>query len=113
MTIDMTKDTKSIEIPAGIGAILTDARGNVVAHDFDFARDGYGGFKLWEAQRIRAKRAAKWKYIRAYSYGDLAEVFDDYHAEEMVNKLIQKGKLRLTCIAVGYNDDLTVDDVNR
>lgn len=108
----MTKETKPIAIPAGIGAILTDARGNVVAHDFDFAHDGYGGFKLWEAQRIRAKRAAKWKYVRAYCYGDLADAFDDYRAEEMVNKLIQKQKLRLTCVAVGYDDELSIDDVN-
>jgi len=106
-------DAKSKKTPAGIGAILTDASGSVVAHSFDFDRAGYGGFKLWEAQRIRAKRAATWKYIRAYSYGDLADVFEDYTAEELVRKLINKGKLRLTCVAIGYGDELTDQDVNR
>jgi hypothetical protein len=112
MTTTEAEKPKTKPIIAGIGAILTDDSGNVVAHSFDFARDGYGGFKLWEAQRYRAKRAAIWKYIRAYTYGPVASAISDYTAEDIVSTLLREKKLRLTCVAIGYDDKLTDNDLN-
>lgn len=35
----------------------TSPDGDVIATAADFSRSGYGGFKLWEAQRMRARDA--------------------------------------------------------
>ena len=86
----------------GIGAVLTDDSGDVVAHAFDFDRSGYGGYKLWEAQRHRVKLAVTHEYLSRYTYGPVAAAIERYDAEKIVNKLRQTGKLKLKLIDIGH-----------
>lgn len=96
--------------PKGIGAIITDEHGNVIAHAFDFERAGYGGYKLWEAQRLRAKKFAINEYINGYCYGVLASGIDDYAREQIFRNLRDKGKVKMTCVAIGH--DLAPSELN-
>lgn len=97
--------------PQGIGALLTDDTGIVVAHAFDFERSGYGGFKLWEAQRLRAKSGVIAKYIAAYCYGPVASAMREHMREEVVRELIRAKKLTLTFVAIGH--DVAPSELNR
>jgi hypothetical protein len=105
---------KDNEAPAakvlGIGAVLTNDGGVVVAHAFDFERQGYGGFKLWEAQRLRVKRSVVRQFIEHYTYGDMPAAIDEYAGEQIVSNLRNKGKLRLTFFAIGH--DLSDQELN-
>lgn len=103
-------DDKQTKSPKGIGAIITDDAGTVIAHAFDFERSGYGGFKLWEAQRIRAKKFAINEYINSYCYGVLASGIEDYDREKIFRNLRDKGKVKMTIVAVGY--ELTPSELN-
>jgi hypothetical protein len=98
---------KDNEAPAakvlGIGAILTNDRGEVVAHAFDFERSGYGGMKLWEAQRYRTKRAVTRRFIEQYTYGEMPAAIDEYSGERIIDNLRNAGKLRLTFINLGHD----------
>lgn len=89
----------------GIGAVLTDDEGRVCAHAFDFDRSGYGGFKMWEAQRIRVRRAVKRKFIEAYCSNVVHPGIDEFACESIVDNLRNKGKLRLTFFAIGHELD--------
>jgi hypothetical protein len=62
---------EKIKEPSGIIAIMTQPDGNVIASAVDFDLSGYGGFELWEAQRIRAERSVKAKAIRALTVARL------------------------------------------
>lgn len=95
---------------SGIGAILTDTDGDIVAHAFDFDRSSYGGFKLWEAQRIRAKKAVIREYIDRYCYGVMAKGIDEYTRERIVEKLRTDKALKMTFIAFGY--ELSESELN-
>ena len=105
---------KDNEAPAcevlGIGAVLTNDDGRVVAHCFDFDKSGYGGFKLWEAQRIRVRDRIVRQYVNTFCYGDMASAIEDHQARQIVDNLRNKGKLRLTFVAIGH--DLTDADLN-
>lgn len=90
----------------GIGAILTGPSGEVYAHAFDFDRSGYGGFKLWEAQKMRAKRFCVDGYIKNYVGGDAAAVLDDHDAGRIVDRLCRDKKYRMTFVAVGYGPEI-------
>ena len=94
----------------GVGAVITDSQGVVQAHAFDFERQGYGGFRLWEAQRIRAKRSAIAKFMDSYIYGDLRGTIEEYDADRMASKLRNEKKLRITFVSVGH--ELTEAEVN-
>lgn len=97
--------------PKGIGAIFTAPNGEVYAHAFDFNLNGYGGFKLWEAQRIRAKKAVIGQFISKWTYGDVASVMDDYDAEKIVTGLCQKKNYRMTYVNIGHQ--IEDSDLNR
>jgi hypothetical protein len=92
----------------GIGAILTDGEGKVVAHAFDFERSGFGGFTLWEAQRIRVRGALARTFIAHWCFGDVASVIDQHESEKIVAELCRKKNYHLKFIDIGHGvqDDL-------
>jgi hypothetical protein len=100
---------EKIKEPSGIIAIMTQPDGNVIASAVDFDLSGYGGFKLWEAQRIRAERSVKAKAIRAYCSDMLFNSLEGYTVERMAEDLIQRGKHKVVLLAIGYPDDVAAE----
>lgn len=95
--------------PKGIIAIVTDAQGEVIATAADFDRSGYGGFELWEAQRMRAERRAIFDTLNAYASPVLTGAIDAYRAEEIFRELRRKSGHRLTFRAIGWPDDVALE----
>lgn len=89
--------------PKGVGCILTSPTGAVMAHAFDFDSGGYGGFKHWEAQKMRAEHAVAAEYMRHYAYGDLASVIEPYQAREIITRLCRNKGYKQTYINVGHD----------
>jgi hypothetical protein len=105
----MTEE-KKIE-PQGIIAIITTPEGSVAATSADFDRSGYGGFKLWEAQRMRAGDSVKRQAVRAYIGEFVGQHLHSYTVDKIIEDLV-KGKWRVTYRAIGYPDDVA-DEVAR
>jgi hypothetical protein len=98
-------DEKVIE-PQGIIAIMTLPTGNVAATHADFERQGYGGFKLWEAQKHRAGDAVKRMAVRAYCSEMVTQHLESYTLDRIAEDLMQRGKWRVTYRAIGYSEDI-------
>jgi len=94
--------------PQGVIAIMTTPEGHVIATAADFDRQSYGGFKLWEAQRMRAKKQAIYATIRAYCSDAIVEAIDSYLSEQIGEALRRKGHT-LTLRAIGYPEDVTAE----
>ena len=60
-------------IPPGVIVVITSADGRVQAAESDFAPDRPGGFKAYEAQRMRAKKRAWGSVITQHCSGALAD----------------------------------------
>ena len=104
-------DEKTTE-PQGVIAIMTLPTGHVAATHADFERQGYGGFKLWEAQKHRAGDAVKRKAVRAYCSEIVTAHLESYTIDQMASNLMQRGKWRITYRAIGYDDEIA-DAVSR
>lgn len=98
-------DEKTIE-PQGVIAIMTLPTGHVAATHADFERSGYGGFKLWEAQKHRAGDAVKRKAVRVYCSEIVTAHLETYTVDRMAEDLMQRGKWRVTYRAIGYPEDV-------
>lgn len=98
-------DKPTIE-PQGVIAIMTLPTGHVAATHADFDRSGYGGFKLWEAQRIRCSDAVKRKAVRVYCSEIVTAHLESYTLDRIAEDLIQRGKWRVTYRAIGYPEDV-------
>jgi len=61
------------DTPKGITAILVGPEGRVCASASDFSRSYPAGFKMWEAQKHRARAAVCADYIHAACNPDLAK----------------------------------------
>jgi hypothetical protein len=94
--------------PCGVIAIFTSADGDVIATASDFNRSGYGGFKIWEAQRSRACQAVKWKAVQAYCSTAVSDALSSYLCEQVADALISKGH-KLSVRAVGYSEEIAAD----
>lgn len=92
---------KSEPTPPGCVGIYTDDEGRVVASVSDFDRSSYGGFTLYEGQKIRVQKHLAMAVINAYCSHVIARALDAYHCEEIVRRL--KGKM--TFIPVGHADE--------
>lgn len=104
-------DEKTIE-PQGVIAIMTLPTGHVAATVADFERQGYGGFKLWEAQKHRACDAVKRKAVRVYCSEIVTAHLETYTLDRIAEDLISRGKWRITCRSIGYPEDVA-DEVAR
>lgn len=87
----MSKQTEQTVEPQGVIAIMTLPTGHVAATHADFERQGYGGFKLWEAQRIRAGDAVKRKAVRVYCSEMVTQHLESYTLDRIAEDLIQRG----------------------
>jgi hypothetical protein len=94
--------------PCGVLAIMTRCDdGHVIATAADFQRSGYGGFKLWEAQKIRARDAVKRQAVRAYCSEVLTNALESYTIERIADDLLTKrGGHKITMRSVGYLDEI-------
>ena len=104
-------DEKTIE-PQGVIAIMTLPTGHVAATHADFERQGYGGFKLWEAQKHRAGDAVKRQAVLIYCSEIVTQHLENYTIDRMAEDLMHRGKWRVTYRAIGYPDDVA-DAVKR
>lgn len=91
----------------GVIAIMTLPTGHVAATHADFERSGYGGFKLWEAQKHRAGDTVKRQAVRAYCSELVTAHLESYTIDRMAEDLMQRGKWRITYRAVGYPEDIS------
>ena len=98
-------EEKKIE-PQGVIAIVTLPTGHVAATNADFERQGYGGFKLWEAQKHRAGDAAKRKAVREYCSDIVFQHLETYTIDRIADDLFSRGKWRMTYRAIGYPEDV-------
>lgn len=74
----------------GVVLVFIDEDGNAIAHAADFNSTGYGGFTLQEAQRIRTKRKLAINVCNAYSSPQFTRGIQDYDAEQIMQRLIDK-----------------------
>lgn len=95
--------------PCGVIAIITSADGYVIAAESDFERQTPGGFKLWDAQRIRAADLAASAAVKAYCNPVLANSLDPYLCLQIWRALREKGKYRMTFRAIGYPEDVQAE----
>lgn len=91
--------------PRGVVAIMTSPTGHVIATAADFDRSGYGGFKTWEAQRMRVRDQVKWATVRAYCGEAVVQAIDSYISTQIADALCRNGH-RITIRSVGYPDDV-------
>jgi hypothetical protein len=94
--------------PQGVIAIMTSPDGDVVATATDFHRSGYGGFKLWESQKMRAKDQVKWATVRAYCSITVSNALSSYLMTQIADELCQKGH-KITFHAIGYSEDIALE----
>ena len=90
--------------PDGVIAILIAADGRVMATASDFDRAGYGGYKLYQAQRLRARKMLAINFARAYCSPAYLEGAETYDLEKVVSSLVQKGKAREHIELIGHPD---------
>ena len=104
----MNDAEKKPKEPCGVLAVMTRSDGHVIATASDFNRSGYGGFKLWEAQRMRAKEAVMRNTVRAYCSEPLVEALNSYLMDQIAEAMQRKNH-KITFHAVGYPDDVKCD----
>lgn len=90
--------------PKGVVAIWTSPDGDVIATAADFDRSGYGGFKLWEAQRMRARDAVRRRAVEAYCSTALTDCLSSYLFQQIGEEMNRKGH-KITARSVGYDDE--------
>lgn len=98
-------DEISATEPQGIVALLIDPTGRVAGQAMDFSLSGYGGFQLWEAQRMRAKSAATRDYVQRHSSPVLSDHVGQYMADRIVDELRSSHGWRMHYVAVGHDVD--------
>lgn len=104
----MATDEKKRPEPQGIIAIMTAPSGDVIATHADFERQGYGGFKLWEAQKYRAQEQVKWATVRAYCSDVIVKSISSYISTQIADALCQKGH-KISYRAIGYPEDVAAE----
>lgn len=74
-------------MPKGVVAIFVSPDGRVVASGTDFDVDRPGGYKLQDAQRVRAERRLARAVVDAYCSSTVTEALSEYDREQMMRKL--------------------------
>ena len=97
---------RKVDEPKGVIAIWTDPEGRVIATESDFELSGYGGFKIWEAQRMRARNSVYREAVRAYCSPAVSKVLSSYLLEGIANEMMKSGH-RITLRAIGYDDEVS------
>lgn len=95
--------------PNGVVAVVTNSHGDVIATHADFDRSGYGGFKRWQAQKMRAGKFVAWATIKAYASPALTDALDSYDLERCFEALVRKGGHKRVYKSVGWPADVAAD----
>jgi hypothetical protein len=102
---DVTEKTQPA--PQGVIAIMTNSTGDVIATSADFERQSYGGYKLWEAQKHRAREHVRWATVRAYCSSVMSSALSSYLMTQIADELcLPKGGHRITYRSIGYPEDI-------
>lgn len=104
MTLTKAELEKAAEVQGCVGLFIG-PDGRVVAEVTDFERSGYGGFKLHEAQRIRCMRALNREIMSRFASRVLLNAISDYHAENIVDRMIEDQGYRKHFILIGHAED--------
>lgn len=91
--------------PCGVVGILTSADGHVMASATDFERQGYGGFSLQEAQRIRVKNALGRELVRNLCHPDIPKAMDSYECQSLLDRLTRNHGYSATYIPIGHKPE--------
>lgn len=87
----------------GVVGVLIAPGGAVWAHAADFEAQGYGGFTLAAAQKIRVKRALAFALVRSAVAEPVLEGLRDHDCERLVDELLRKGWKR-ELIEIGHGE---------
>lgn len=98
--------------PCGVLCIMTRSDGHVVATASDFERQAPGGFKPWEGQLYRAREQVKLATVRAYCSDFVVNAISSYVSTQIADELCRKGH-KITCRAIGYDDEITAEVARR
>jgi len=90
------------EVPCGVVAILIGKDGRCIASASDFNQSGYGGFSLYDSQKMRAKRALAYEAMRALSSPAIYDVVDTYDYEKIMDAMCSRGGCRVETVAVWH-----------
>ncbi|MER9870267.1 hypothetical protein NKJ35_24370 [Mesorhizobium sp. M0136] len=85
----------------GVCGVVTAPDGHVVATHSDFARQGYGGFSLKEAQTIRVKDGLKRAFLRAFLFQGLTSKTSSYFCDQFWENAMGHG-YRMETFPIGY-----------
>lgn len=89
----------------GVIAIVTLSDGHVTASHADFKRTGYGGFKLSEAQCIRAGDLVKRKAVCNFVGPAMTQWLSGYTIDQIWSDMREKGGARLTYVPIGWDGE--------
>jgi hypothetical protein len=88
----------------GVLALAHWPDGEVLATYSDFSFSGYGGYSLFEAQRMRARVFVMRAAIAALCHNDVAACMETYHVDALFSELVQKKGYAITIIPIGYDE---------
>lgn len=77
-------------MPSGVVLVFVNESGRHVANAACFKQSASGGYRLEDAQRLRARRSLARAVVDAYASRDLARAIDDYTAETIMDKLVRE-----------------------
>lgn len=89
--------------PKGVVCMFSDENGNVITSSNDFDRSGYGGFKLHEAQEIRAKERLYYKVANAYCSPQFVKGIERHQCKRIVENLVREYGCKITTEYIGWN----------
>lgn len=89
----------------GAVAIVTLSDGRVTASYGDFERSAYGGFRLPEAQAIRATDMVRRRAVIQFVGPAMAEWLSAYTVSKIWDDMRDKGGARITVIPIGYEGE--------
>ena len=89
----------------GVVGIFANENGRAIATVSDFKRDGYGGFSLFQSQRIRCRKALVMEVVRKYSSPDLYRAVGIYEAEKIVENLCRDHGCSVQYLPVNHDEE--------
>ena len=88
----------------GVCGVVTAPDGHVVATYCDFARQGYGGFSLQEAQTIRVRDGLKRTFFRTFLFEKLTSKSSSYFCDQFWENGQAHG-YRMETFPIGYDEE--------
>jgi hypothetical protein len=93
--------------PKGVIGILIDNTGRVICSADDYELGGYGGFNLWESQKVRVRQKLSLKLRDSWFPDFLRDSEVVYHGdlETFIDRLITKRNYRIHYEFIGHDPD--------